>query len=126
MQPWYLRPEALQVLDDAARNHPAVVRHFDRYTQTVDEWTGYDSRDARVIRLGRIHCAAVTPILDECELTRDERTRLADDVGLSVTVTMAIDAATGRDVGGSTCYYRDDVARVAAQIAGADRARAAA
>ena len=125
MTPWYTLPDALYQLDDCARRSPMVSRHFTRYARTTDEWCEYDPGDGRVIRLTQVRNRHLEPILNDRKLTGSEMNRLADDAGLSVNPTKAIDAVTGQTVGASNCYYLADVERIAAEIAAAPRQVAA-
>lgn len=116
MTPWYLTPEALEILADCSRDEPVALRHRHTYAgRNTEEWRSYDDPDdIRVDRLIAIRSEVLTPLLNDADACRDGR---CEQAGLMASVDMAIDAVVEAP---KCCRFVDDfdaVAVVSQQIA---------
>lgn len=121
--PWYLTPEALELLADCARILPVDLRFTRYYGMTREETRAYDDEDERVTALTAVRDRILTPLLNDADACRDGR---VDRAGLMVHIGMAIDAVADEPICSDDTYYLAEVARVAAEIMEAMNVRRAA
>lgn len=116
MTPWYLTPEALEVLADCARDEPVALLHRCTYAgRTLEEWYSYDdSDDSRIDRLIAIRSEVLTPFLNDADACRDGR---CEQAGLMVSVDNAIDAVAETPMCAKFTEQFENIKAVRAQIA---------
>jgi len=111
--PWYLTPEALELLADCAKSLPIDLRFTRYYGMTREETRAYDDEDERVTALAAVRDRILTPLLNDAAACRDGR---VDRAGLMVHIGMAIDAVADDPICSDDAYYLAEVARIATDI----------
>lgn len=120
--PWYLTPEALEILADCARDEPLACRHRHTYAgRNTEEWRTYDDPDdSRIDRLTAIRSEVLTPLLNDADACRDG---CCEQAGLMVSVDMAIDAVAETPMCAKFTEQFENIKAVRTQIAEAMSAK---